>query len=122
MPHRATNKFIRTCLLVGAFSATPSSLQTSQAPSAATSSLTATVAAVYSEERRLEVITGVGHALQVVRMRVDPACRITVAGSAGRLGDLTRGDIVRIQYRRIPEGTVATNIETVRMTPDSEKR
>lgn len=120
MSQRATSNFIGTCLLVGTFSAIPSSSQSAQPPSAVTSSLTATVGAVDTEERTLKVITGVGHALRFVWLHVDPACRIIVTGAVGRLGDLKRGDIVRIRYRRTPEGNVATSIETVG-TPDSDK-
>ncbi len=110
------------CLLVGVFSATLSPLQSSQSPSTSANSLTATVAAVDTKARMLEVITGVGHALQVVRMQVPPACKITVAGATGQFGDLKRGNIVRMQYRKTAERNVAESIETIRLTPTGEKR
>jgi hypothetical protein len=84
-----------------------------QAPPAAADSLTATVAAVDNGAQILEVITGVGHALAVVRLEVPPACRIMVAGTTRQLGDLRRGDIVDIRYRRIGRRNVADSIETI---------
>lgn len=121
MSQRKTNNFIRTCALVGAFGVSLSAAQGPQPPTAVTS-LTATVSGVDTEERMLKLITGVGHALQTVWIRVPAVSRITVAGTAGRLGDLKRGDVVRISYRRTPEGNVATSIETVQTPRNSEKR
>jgi hypothetical protein len=109
---------IYVCVL----SATLSPLQSTQAPSTAANILTATVAAVDTKARMLEAISGVGHALQVVRMQVQPACKITVAGAPGQLGDLRRGSIVRIHYHKTAEGNMADNIETIRLTPTGENR
>ena len=88
-----------------------------QDPSVATNSLTATVAAVDTKARMLEVITGIGHALTAVRMQVPPACQITAAGDTRQLGDLRRGDVVRIQYRKIGERNIAENIAIIQRTP-----
>ncbi len=110
------------CFFVGASRAAQPPSQTSQAPSAEAQSLTATVGAVDTKARTLEMITGVGHALWVVRMQVEPTCHITVAGTAGQLGDLKRGNIVRIQYRKAAERNLAEYIETVRLAHPGDKR
>lgn len=122
MSLRRTNNLIGTCALVGAFGVSLSAAQDSQPPSAVISSVSATVGSVDTEERMLKLITGVGHALRTVWIRVPPASRITIAGTAGRLAELRRGDVVRVGYRRTPEGNVATSIETVQTTPTREKR
>ncbi len=110
------------CLLVGASSAALPPSQTSQAPSVEAPSLTATVGAVDTKTRTLEMITGVGHALRLVRMQVEPTCHITVAGTAGQLADLKRGNIVRIQYRKTAERNLAEYIETFRLAHPGDKR
>lgn len=122
MSLRKTNNLIGTCALVGAFGVSFSAAQDPQPPSAVVSSVTATVGGVDTEERTLKLITGVGHALRTVWIRVPPASRVTIAGRTGRLADLRRGDVVRVGYRRTPEGNVATSIETVQITPNSEQR
>jgi hypothetical protein len=68
----------------------------------------------------LEVITGVGHALVAVRLEVPPACRIMVAGTIRQLGDLKRGDIVDIQYRKIGQRNMADSIQTIEPAPGGE--
>jgi hypothetical protein len=108
--------------LVGLFSTALSPLPSSQSPSTAASSITATVAAVDTKARTLVVITGVGHALEVGRMQVPPPCKITVAGAPSQLGDLKRGNIVRIQYRKTADRNAAETIETIQLTPTGENR
>jgi hypothetical protein len=122
MSLRRTNNVIGTCALVGAFGVSLSAAQDSQPPSAVISSVSATVGSVDTEERMLKLMTGVGHALRTVWIRVPPASRITIAGTSGGLAELRRGDVVRVGYRRTPEGNVATSIETPQTTPRSEKR
>jgi hypothetical protein len=68
---------------------------------------------VDTKARTLEVMTGVGHALRLERMKVDPACEISHAGKKAALRDLKRGQVIRIQYRTTPEGKMAQAIETV---------
>lgn len=109
-------------LLVAVFSVAPLSVQTPQAQSMEANSLTATITAVDVESRSLDVITGVGHALRFVRIHLDPACRIMVAGAAGQLRDLERGDVVRIEYLKTTQRNMASTIETVRRTPNGRRR
>jgi hypothetical protein len=92
----------------------------SQVPT--TSSVTGTVKVVDPKVRTLEVIAGVGHALRLMRMQVSPECQIRVGGSAGRLEDLRRGDVVRVEYREAPRGNVAQRIDAVRQAPQGERR
>lgn len=66
--------------------------------------MTGTVRAVDTKARTLDVITGVGHAVRLVRMRVAPACKIEVAGAAAPLGSVKPGHVVRIEYLAAPAG------------------
>ncbi len=82
-------------------------------------SLNCTVRSVDAKARTLEVITGVGYALRQYRMKVAPACEISVAGAAADLGILRPGAIVRVRYQPVPAGPktpaqlMAVAIETV---------
>lgn len=107
------------CLLLGASGA---ALPPSQAPSAETPGLTATVGAIDTKARTLEMITGVGHALRLVRMQVEPTCHILVAGRPSQLGDLKRGYIILIQYHKTVERNVAEHIETFHLPSPGDKR
>jgi len=89
---------------------------------AATIRVTGTVKVVDQSTRALEVITGIGHALRLVRMQVSPESQITVAGAAGRLDDVKRGDIVHVEYRETAQANVAERIEVVRSGPQGERR
>jgi len=99
-------------------------LSYSQGASAAANSLTATVAMVDTKARSLEIITGVGHAVAPLQLEVPQTCRITVGGATRQLGDLKRGDIVRIQYRNIGQRHVADNvaIATIQPAPRGQNR
>jgi len=98
-------------------------LQASVATQDATmTSVTGTVRTVDLTARTLEVITGVGHALRLVQMQVSPEGRISVEGATGQLGDLRRGDVIRVEYRETPQGNVAERIETVRRTSQGERK
>jgi hypothetical protein len=63
--------------------------------------------------RAIEVTTGVGLALRVVRIQVPTDTRVSAAGAAFPLGQLRSGDIVRVSYGARPEGYVAYTIERV---------
>ena len=70
-----------------------------------------TVRAVNAKAGRLELITGVGMSLRVVRMNTAPTTRLVAAGAAPRLADLKPGDVVRTECRRTPTGLVADRVE-----------
>ena len=63
--------------------------------------------------RTLEVTTGVGMALRVVRLQVPADTRVTAAGAALSLSQLAPGDIVRVSYGAQPGGYLAYTIERV---------
>jgi hypothetical protein len=97
-----------TALLAGVAEPTASA----QATGTAADRLTATVRNVAADTRTLELITGVGHALRIVSMKVDPACNIKVEGASATLRDLKAGQIVHIRYRKADGQNVAQMIET----------
>jgi hypothetical protein len=63
--------------------------------------------------RALEVTTGVGMALRVVRLQIPADTRLTAAGAALSLSQLAPGDIVRVSYGGRPGGYLAYTIERV---------
>jgi hypothetical protein len=87
-------------------------------PSAATAqqpthSVQGAVRLVDVRRRALEVTTGVGLALRVVRLQVPADVRVTAAGAALPLNQLAPGDIVRVSYGALPSGYLAYTIERV---------
>lgn len=84
--------------------------------------LTATVRAVDAKAGTLDVITGVGLALRMMRIWVDPASQIKVKGAAAQLADLKPGDIVRIGYRKTADRNIAEMIETLPQDKTGSKR
>ena len=84
-----------------------------QPPGTAADSLTATIRNVDADAHTLAVLTGVGHALRLVAMEVEPICDIKVDGASAPLQDLKPGQIVRIRYRKADGGKAAQTIETL---------
>ena len=62
-----------------------------------------TVRAVNARAGTLELITGVGMSLRVVRVKTAPTTRL--------VADLKPGDVVRAECRRTPAGLVADRVE-----------
>ena len=60
------------------------------------------VRSVDATTRDIAVITGVGYATRLVRLRVADDCRIVVARAASDLSHLTPGAYVRVQYVTAP--------------------
>jgi hypothetical protein len=92
--------------IIAAFSTTA----TTQQP---THNVQGAVRLVDARARALEVTTGVGMALRVVRVQVPTDIRITAAGATLTLSQLAPGDIVRISYGGQPGGYRAYTIERV---------
>lgn len=69
------------------------------------------VHAVQSRPAGLDLITGVGFALRLVRMRTLPATSVDSAGTTIPLGHVKPGDIVRTDCRMTDAGLVADHIE-----------
>jgi hypothetical protein len=80
---------------------------------APTHSVQGAVRVVDVRGRALEVTTGVGLALRVVRLQVPADTRVTAAGVALSLSQLTPGDIVRVSYGARPGAYLAYTIERV---------
>jgi hypothetical protein len=76
-------------------------------------SLRGAVQVVDASRRAVEITTGVGMALRVVRLQVPPAARITAGGAALALRQLQPGDVVRVSYGAEPGGYVAYTIDRV---------
>ena len=76
-------------------------------------SLQGAVRVLNARARTLEVTTGVGMALQVVRLQVPSDARITTRGAALAFSALQPGDIVRVSFGARPTGGVAYTIERV---------
>jgi hypothetical protein len=116
--------FLALAVLLLSFAAR-SSPPTSAPPSAPVASgepasLQCTVRSVDLRARTVDVITGVGYALRQYRMKVAPACEISVAGAEADLGSLRPGAIVRVRYQpvpaapKVPAHLMAVGIEVVR--------
>ncbi len=83
-------------------------------PANTTSSvLTATCRSMSYERGTMDVITGLSFALRVVTFQVDEDTEVVIRGERGGLGDLAPGKVVRIQYRKTPQGNQADRIEEV---------
>lgn len=83
-------------------------------PGNSTSSvLTATCRSMNYERGTMDVITGLSFALRVVTFQVDEDTEVMVRGERGDLADLAPGKVVRIQYRKTPQGNQADRIEEV---------
>jgi len=83
------------------------------APPAAPLTVAGMVFRMDPETPRLEVLTGVGLALRVLRIRCDESTLIQEAGKQVRLASLKRGDPVRVTCRPSVEGYVAIRIEVL---------
>jgi hypothetical protein len=93
-------------------SAAPSPVPSSPAPGSA-ATLTATVRSYDARTRTLEVITGVGLALRVVKIACPEGTPVRAEAAAASIARLKPGDIVRVEYARAPEGNVAKSIEAL---------
>jgi hypothetical protein len=60
------------------------------------------VRSIDATTREIEVITGVGYATRLVRLRVADDCRIVVSRAASDLSRLAPGAYVRVQYLAAP--------------------
>ncbi len=74
--------------------------------------LTATCRSMSYDGRTMDVITGLSFALRVVTFQVDEDTEVVIrGGERGELADLAPGKVVRIQYRKTPQGNQADRIE-----------
>lgn len=96
--------------------AAPLAAATAQQP-AATHSVQGTLRLVDVRGRALEVTTGVGMALRIVRLQVPVDTRVTAAGAPLAFPGLHPGDVVRVSYGARTGGYVAYTIERVERAP-----
>ncbi len=81
--------------------------------SSPTQVLTATCRSMSYDGDTMDVITGLSFSLRVVRFQVDETTDVVVDGGPAKLSDLAPGKVVRIHYRRTPQGNEADRIEEV---------
>ncbi len=92
------------------------SIAFAQAPplgAATATTLTATVVSVDAPAHTVEVVTGVGLALRVVKLSWNEDTRIKVAGVAAPVSALKPGNVVRVDYTKSESGNLAKTIETL---------
>ncbi len=75
--------------------------------------LVGTVRAVDPDAGWVEVLTGVGHAIRLDRIRVYPSILVDIDGVMSWLDALEPGRIVRVVYRVTAEGKVAESVATL---------
>jgi hypothetical protein len=61
----------------------------------------------------MDVITGLSFSLRVVTFQVGEDTEVVIRGERGALADLAPGKVVRIHYRKTPQGNEADRIEEV---------
>jgi hypothetical protein len=102
---------VLSLLMVG--TAAEVSAVTASFPNAAQDTLVGTVRSVDYQTNTVEVLTGVGLAITIERVHVDPAVPVTIDGQSRPLADLRRGQVVLVTYRTTEDGKVATSLEVV---------
>jgi hypothetical protein len=90
---------------------------TPQSTSASTTSPSDTVVAavqrVNPRARTIEITTGVGLSLRIVRLQVPVETSITASGTALRFDLIVPGDVLRVSFGARPTGYVAYTIERI---------
>jgi hypothetical protein len=96
----------------------PSSARSrSSAAGSEAATITATVRSVNAEARTLEVVTGVGYALAVVKLSYEAGAEARTAAGTAPLAQLKPGDLVRIEYTR---GAGVNTAKTIAVLPRPE--
>jgi cobalamin biosynthesis protein CbiD len=75
--------------------------------------LTATCRSMSYDDSTMDVITGLSFSLRVVTFQVNDDTEVVIRGERGELSDLAPGKVVRIHYRKTPQGNEADRIEEV---------
>jgi hypothetical protein len=75
------------------------------------STIQGTVLAVHPPTGSLDVVTGVGMALRVVRLTAAPALRSAIGGARAPMDAIRRGDVVRVWSHREGKRLVADRIQ-----------
>jgi hypothetical protein len=110
---------IGTALALLSFSACGGARQEPAVPGPArpvnstTEVLTATCRSMSYDGSTMDVITGLSFSLRVVTFQVDDDTEVVIEGERAELVDLAPGKVVRIHYRKTPQGNEADRIEEV---------
>jgi hypothetical protein len=108
------SRFVLACIFI--IAAAPTAAAGQQVPPT-THRVQGTVHMVDVRGGALEVTTGVGMALRVVRLQVPAALRVTASGTPLPFARLQAGDIVLVSYGSRPGGNVAYTIERLERIP-----
>lgn len=73
--------------------------------------LVATVCSCDPDAGTINLLTGCGHALRMVKISVGTEAKLTQKGSAVRLSELKPGAIVRVRFRRTEDLNQAQSVE-----------
>ena len=119
--HRVTLLSLASLIAPLALAAQQPTAPPTAQPTAPHDSVRGAIRAVDVRARTLEVTTGVGYALRVVRLQVPASVPITNREGGGRggqsasikLAELKPGDVIRAQFGGRPTGFVAYTIERV---------
>ncbi len=82
-----------------------------ESPPGDPATLTATVRSYDPATRTLELVTGVGYALRLVRVSLAQECRIARQGEGAAVTDLKPGVVARVQSLRAPGREVALAVD-----------
>jgi len=77
----------------------------------AAETLVATVCSCDPEAKTMNLLTGCGHALRMVKISVPSGTKLARKGQSLRLSDLKPGIIVRVQFRKSEELNLAQTVE-----------
>jgi hypothetical protein len=100
-----------TTFLFGSASAAPPSPAATPATPSPSATLTATVQSIDTQARTLQVVTGVGYALRVVKLSWKEAPTMKAAGTGTGMSQIKPGDLVRVEYAKAPDGDVVKTLE-----------
>jgi hypothetical protein len=91
--------------------------QPARAPSPGMESVTGTVKTVDLRGGTFDLVTGVGLALRIQRVRLPAPLRVQGAAPESAAVVLVPGSIVRVAFRPMTAGTEASTVELVRPAP-----
>jgi len=80
-------------------------------PEGANETLVATVCSCDLEARTINLLTGCGHALRMVKVSVGSEAKLAQKGKAFRLSELKPGTIVRVRFRKSEDLNRAQSVE-----------
>jgi hypothetical protein len=100
-----------TTFLLGSSSAAPPSPAATPAAPSPSATLTATVQSIDTQARTLQVVTGVGYALRVVKLSWKEAPTMKAAATGTGMAQIKPGDLVRVEYAKAPDGDVVKTVE-----------